>query len=266
MKMCRHTTAAAFIGLALTQTHASTVLYSDDFSGLSTDVLTGTTPDTTIGANTWTARDTTNTSFRADGSIAGTSGTTAQNTGSAFLPFSPTVGYIYTMDVRLSQPTGTVAAEWASIGFSDGLTVDLTHNATGTPGGAPWMLWRNGAVHTDTDDIEAYPGRDAFPSGGIGLGDFTGTRTLTIKLDTTGSAWKAEWLVDGSLLHAYTYEAAANAFQNFDGNPAITQVAIARSRFTQPVFDSFSLTQAVPEPRAALLGGLGMLALLRRRR
>jgi hypothetical protein len=259
-----HLTAA--VAVTATRAFAVTVLYYDDFSGASTDALHGTTPDTTIATNTWSAKNTANTTFRADGSIAGTSGTAAQNTGSAYLSFTPTVGYIYTLDVRLSQPTGTSAAEWAGIGFSNSLTIDNSHNVAAPNGGMPWMLWRNNAVHTDMDDVEAYIGRAAFPSGGAASVDYTGTRTLTIKLDTTGPAWKAEWLVDGASFHTYTYEAAANAFQNFGGNPTINQVSVSRSRFTQPVFDSISLTQAVPEPRAGLLGGLGLLALLRRRR
>jgi MYXO-CTERM domain-containing protein len=259
----------AAVGVAATPAFAVTVLYYDDFSGLSTAALNGTTPDTTIGANTWTAKNTTNTSFRADGSIAGTSGTTAANTGSAFLSFTPTVGRIYTLEVVLSQPTGTLNSEWTGIGFSNSLTVDNSHNVNAPNGGMPWVLWRNNAAHTDTDDLEAYPGRAAFPSGGIALGDFTGTRTITIKLTTLASAWKAEWLVDGISLYTYTYTALQTdpgSLQNFDGNPTINQVSISRSRFTQPDFVSFSLTEAVPEPSAALLGGLGLLALLRRRR
>jgi hypothetical protein len=259
----------AAVGLAATPVFAVTTLYFDDFSGASTSVLNGTTPDTTIGTNTWTAKNTTNTSFRADGSIAGTSGSNAQNTGSAFLSFTPTVGRIYTLEVRLSQPTGTVAAEWVGIGFSNNLTVDSTHNMTAPNGGMPWVLWRNNGAHTNTDNVEAYPGRGAFPSNGAASVDYTGTRTLTINLDTRASAWKAEWFVDGTSFYSYTYTALATdpgSFQNFDGNPTINQVSISRSRFTQPDFVSFSLTEAIPEPSAALLGGLGLLALLRRRR
>jgi hypothetical protein len=262
-------TLTAAIGLAATPAFAAaTILYSDNFDGASTAVLNGTTPDITIGANTWTAKNTTETSFRADGSIAGTSGTTAQNTGSAFLSFTPEAGKVYTLSVTLSQPTGTVAAEWVGIGFSNSLTVDNSHNVAAPNGGMPWVLWRNGAAHTNQDNVEAYPGRGAFTSNGAASVDATGTKTLTVELNTLGSAWSARWLVDGTSLYSYTYKALASdpgSFQNFDGNPIINQISLSRSRFTAPVFDSLTFT-AIPEPSTALAGVLLGAGLLRRRR
>jgi hypothetical protein len=248
-------TLTAAIGLAATPAFAAvTTLYSDNFDGLSSANLNGTTPDTTIGANTWTA----SADFKADGSLTGT------GNDSASLAFTPEANKVYTLSVTLSQPTGSAANQWASVGFSNGITNTQTHNTTVT-GGAPWVLWRNGAAHSDTNDVEAYPGRAAFPSGGVALGDFTGTKTLTIELNTLSSAWRVRWLVDGTSLHTYTYEAAANTFQNFDGNPAITQVSIARNNATAPNFDSLSLTM-IPEPSSAMAGILLGLGLLRRRR
>jgi hypothetical protein len=256
----------AAVGLAATPAFAVTVLYFDDFSGASTAALNGTTPDTTIGTNTWSARDITQTSFRADGSITGTGGTTAQQIGSAFLSFTPESNKVYTLSVTLSQPTGTAAGQWASIGFSNGITTAQTHNTT-TTGGAPWMLWRNGAA--GGNDVEAYPGRAANPSGGAAEVDATVSATLTIELNTLASAWQVRWLVDGTPFYNYTYKTLQTdpgSQQNFDGNPVITQVSIARNASSAPVFDTFTLTEAIPEPSAALLGSLGLLALLRRRR
>jgi hypothetical protein len=263
-------TLSAAVGLAATPAFAAvTTLYSDNFDGLSSAALNGTTPDMTIGTNTWTARDITQTSFRADGSITGTGGTTAQQIGSAFLAFTPEAGKVYTLSLILSQPTGTAAGAWASVGFSNGITTAQTHNSgTGDTGGAPWILWRNGGAHGDTNDVEAYVGRRANPSGGAALGDFTGTRTLTVELNTLSSAWSARWLVDGTSLYSYTYKTLAvdpGSFQNFDGNPIISQISITRNASSAPVFDSLTFT-AIPEPSTALAGVLLGAGLLRRRR
>jgi hypothetical protein len=253
-------TLTAAIGLAATPAFAAvTTLYSDNFDGLSSAALNGTTPDITIEANTWTA----STDFKADGSLTGT------GADSAILAFTPEAGKVYTLSVTLSQPTGTAANQWASVGFSNGITTAQTHNSgTGDTGGAPWILWRNGGAHGDTNDVEAYVGRRANPSGGAALGDFTGTRTLTVELNTLSSAWSARWLVDGTSLYSYTYKTLAvdpGSFQNFDGNPIISQISIARNASSAPVFDSLTFT-AIPEPSTALAGVLLGAGLLRRRR
>lgn len=57
------------------------ILYSDNFDGSSTTNLAGTTPDTTVGTNTWQG----NTGFKADGSVPGV-------VGGIYLPFTPTAG------------------------------------------------------------------------------------------------------------------------------------------------------------------------------
>jgi hypothetical protein len=58
--------AAAGLALLSGPIHGATVLYSDDFSGDGTANPNATTPDTTIGTNTWSA----NTGIKADGSAA----------------------------------------------------------------------------------------------------------------------------------------------------------------------------------------------------
>lgn len=226
----------AALGLVLAgQASASILLYSDDFSGSATDPLHGTTPTTTIGTNTWNAA----TGWRADGTNP------SSNTGgqSAFLPFSPSAGFVYTLTATLDQPTGNT---WAALGFVDqGIATDAFNAATNNP--APWMLYRtNGNV-----DALSGPGTTGVRSFDI---PYTGPQTFTIELDTTGPQWTVEWFVGADSIFQATYAT----------NPTINFVGIGRVN-SSANFSSFTLTMT-PEPSTALLGAMGMLTLLLRRR
>ena len=98
-----------------------------------------------------------------------------------------------------------------------------------------------------------------------------GSSTITIKLELrdtlgTGSAfdgggsvaqlWAGATDLGSFTLPQLTTTNGKFAFASYDGNTAINSGKV----------DNFSITATIPEPGAALLGGLGMLALLRRRR
>jgi len=245
--------ALALAGLAVANSAnaAAIVLYSDDFSGASTDPLHATTPDTTIGTSTWIAHP----NWRADGSIAGATGTgTLANDQSAFLAFVPQTGKIYTLSATLAKPTGTGGGMWAGIGFTnDTLGTAAGNNSesffAGTNAAGPWMLYRANA-----NEIAAFAG----PGTADGSGNkspYTGTQTMTIVLDTTSAFWKAEWFVGASSIHTFTYET----------NPTISYIGLGRENNAGANFSSFSLT-VIPEPSTALAGLLLGLGLLRRRR
>lgn len=74
-------------------------------------------------------------------------------------------------------------------------------------------------------------------------------------LDTTTPLWTATWFRDSIQIHTAAYTT----------NPTINYIGIYKHQTASGTVDNLSLT-VVPEPSAALLGGLGMLALLRRRR
>lgn len=250
-------TVAALAALALavgTTTHASTILYSDNFSGDVADNLHATTPDTTIGTNSWIAH----TNWKADGSIALGTGTVVTDfqpqDHNAFLAFTPTTGLIYTLSATLAKPTGNIAGMWAGIGFTnDTLGTAAGNNSqsffAGTNAASPWMLYR-----APLNEIAAFGGPLA-TNGSGNLSPYTGAQTLTIVLDTTGLAWEAEWFVGAASIHTFTYVT----------NPTISYIGLGRENGAGADFSSFSLT-VIPEPTTALLGGLGMLCLLRRRR
>jgi MYXO-CTERM domain-containing protein len=252
MTTIRPTFLAAGLALMIIPAQAVTVLYSDDFSGDAADNLNSTTPDTTIGTNTWSA----NTGIKADGSAAEGATTLDQ---SAYLAFSPVDGKIYTLSATLSQPTGNATgSKWFAVGFTaDNVNTVGLQSATNLA--APWVLWRAAGADDAGSAIRAFLGTNTANSQTIDPELFpTGTQTLTIVLDTTADQWSAEWFLGNTSIGEAAFAV--------DTNPTINYVGFGRNDGAGIDLSSFSLTEAVPEPSAALLGGLGLLALLRRRR
>ncbi len=126
-------------------------------------------------------------------------------------------------------------------------TLSATMDWTSDPGGDRWMV----LAFTDFQNHNWNGTGNFISSGGVAStseaalvrpGDTT--QTYTVTLDTTAPGWTN---TDG---YAYVGWIMNNA----------SDVNIGAARIT-----NFSLT-SVPEPSSALLGGLGLLALLRRRR
>jgi hypothetical protein len=90
---------AALAGLALASANAATI-FSDDFSGLATTNLHGTTPDVTTGGATWVA-STAPSAYKADGS------STTTTEGSMTLAFTPVDGTVYTLDATFENISGS---------------------------------------------------------------------------------------------------------------------------------------------------------------
>ncbi len=243
----RPTFLAAALALLTIPAQAVTVLYSDDFSGDGTANLNSTTPDTTIGTNTWSA----NANIKNNGSVAAVASADA----AAGLTFTPTIGKIYTLSATLAAPTGGgTSGSWFAFGFTDVFATGTVPQATYTA----WMLWRSTSDATEANrgDLNLYrlSTSEAFP-GNPAAKNVTGTQTLSIVLDTTDLLWSIEWFQGATSLGTMDYVS----------NPTINNIFFGRNTGAGFNLDSMSLT-VVPEPSAALLGGLGILALLRRRR
>ncbi|MHB1158148.1 MAG: hypothetical protein ACYC26_15080 [Phycisphaerales bacterium] len=228
------TGVAAAIGIAASS-HA-TVIYSDDFSGLSTANLNATTPDTRPGAETWIAH----TPWKADGSIA-----PGGPTAFAYLPFTPQTGNLYSLQLTIT--TLTAGNSWMALGFTS-QGADGANNSLLTYG-QPWIL------QSATNAVSRTLG-SADPAF---HGAFTNPVTVTINLDTQNAQWQAEWFINGVSKRTYTYTT----------NPTITAVGFGTQTnggAAGGTVDNFSLTNSVPEPAGICLLLCPVAAMLVRRR
>jgi hypothetical protein len=263
----------AVIVVAIPAAHAATVIYEQSFTpGAGTSALNGTAP--TTGANNWVAATS---RFQADGDFT-------EGAGSATLAFTPANNFVYTLDAsfRNLTPTATVAApeqDWIALGFAKGQSAGSTNNdrfLNNNVIGKAWMLYRGadtvGTLANVTHLGSATSGNNsgAVPSTSANWGDATLSTTsgggidMRVVLDTTGGTgnWTATWFAKLPASGSFTEVRAATELVNEDINSV--GVAISGTGFDGDL-TYFSLT-AIPEPSAALLGGLGFLALLRRRR
>jgi hypothetical protein len=210
-------------------TVASSALYEESFGG--SGDLNGTAPDVTLASAAWSAVAG---QWQSDGTIAEDSSPGADKADhSAFLPFTPETGKVYTLTATFTQPTGgtTATTNWGPFGFADTGTILGPSVASVNDGSfwrndtAPWMLYReNGDVVSFTGPGVTGPSTDATVSG---------TRTFSIVLDTTGSQWTAEWF-DGTTKLGTTH--------TFTTNPSINFVGFGREDGVDVTINDFSLT------------------------
>jgi hypothetical protein len=186
------------------------------------------------------------------GALAGTTSTTGGGTwtganiinlngnttgvdGAVSLAFTPQSGFVYelTATINVTGANGT----WLGVGFLETNSLYGFFGAKTTPTAlrtADWQIWPqafNANVLTSNE--------------------------VLVRLDTTEALWKTAMYQGGDQIGStYTY---------MDGNPTINYVGFVSTGDAVRNVSAFQLT-AVPEPTAALLGTLGMLALLRRRR
>ncbi len=242
------TTLAGLAGLALASgSLQAATIYSETFSDGSvatpTD-LNGSTPDVTIGVNTWSASE-----WQENGStttIATSTSTT--NEDSAFLAFTPTAGNIYTLSATMSVPTGGATTGWVGLGFAE------TNTTTGSffsNNAAPWILYR-----PDTN-VDSFLGVGATNSADEG--NWSVSATFSLVLNTEAAAWTAEWFIDGGSVRGPVA---------YGTNPTIGYVGFGRENGNKSSIDNFSLSDnsVITEPSTTALIGLGGLALILRRR
>ena len=226
IKLCLKILAA---GLLAGHAQAA-VIYYDDFSGASTENLRNTTPDIAAYGQTWVSAATT--PWHADGSIDET-GVSAVRT--AYLPFAPEPGKIYTLSLDVNPLTGS---HWFALGFlGPGAAVGGSFTV-GAAGASPWMF-----LHQDRTRIGTYGGPDVQNGKGLNAvdisgADWSGTVNLKIVLNTMSEHWTAEWFVNGNSVRVYEYAS---------GNPSIHNVGFSRQGTLGGAIDNFLLS-ASPEP------------------
>ncbi len=244
---------------------AATVLFSDDFSG-GTGNLNGTAPDTRPGTESWISASQGSTPlFLANGAFTG--GSTSTTGGTATLAFTPEQGKVYTLDATLSFTVGS-SGSWLGLGFAKGQNVTASasnrfSSPTGDVIGRAWSFFRNNtnnpnAAMDGTNSTAVWTTLFPETSGN------TQTIDLRVVLDTSAGAgnWTATWYARQTGDPSYIAVRATADLVTED----IDSVGFAMSGSGMSgTVDNFSLT-VVPEPSAMLLGALGLLGLLRRRR
>lgn len=233
------------LGIAFFSAAAPAQIYFDDFDGDAATDLNGTAPDIRLADETWIAGEDAY-HWKADGSK------TADGYSTAWLPFTPTAGNIYSLSLDVN-PDISDSNDWFAIGFSETNSTDEFHTTNTVYG---WMLNRE----NDASDsvVQTFLG---VGTAGAASHDFdpdkVGSVNLSVMLNTLQDAWTVEWLVDGETIRdPVAYET----------NPTINYVGMAGWNTATGTVDNFSLN-IVPEPTSVsllFLGGLG-LALRRRR-
>jgi hypothetical protein len=213
--------------------------YFDDFDGGGGD-LDNIAPDTRPGSETWDA----GANFNANGTVTGS--------GSAFLPFVPQAGQIYTLSATFN--TTNVNDNFLGIGFTRVLgNPSLRFFTPGAPNPDPLPVFWGMSRGTDATPLadQSFLG----PGTAGGLNESTQSAdTIAIVLDTTGASWTVQWFFNGNLDRTETVAP----------DNAINYVALTSSNSTGSV-DNFSLT-VVPEPASLGLAAIGFIGLLARRR
>jgi hypothetical protein len=235
------------IGLAAHQADAG-IIYADPLNGADA-TLTGTAPsDRTggVGTNVWTANA--NGLFQADGDVL-----PSANAG-AFLPFTPSAGFIYTLSADVNTTAGEL--NWISLGFAD-LNGDNAFNDASVNSYGTMLVRANRGAGLG----KAFSGVGV--GGEVTFTTTTGAQQLQVVLDAS-DANAANW----TMQFYYNGSAVSNALTATSGSYAnISYVGFTKIATAEGTVKDFELT-AVPEPSAALMLSLGLagLGVLRGRR
>lgn len=248
--------ALLLLPLLATASHGAIVV-QENFGGLAADNLGTTSPDVfnvTDGSvsGQWVA----NSVFKADGSTSTASANRAYlDLGTHIEATKGTEAGFFTFQATLAQPTGTATGDWISFGMFS-TAVGSGQNFT-SPG-----IFTSLLRSTDPNNGDYYSGPGVGNAANVGV--VSGDTTFTMTLDLRPSSGYDGSSNNGTVTYARNGAAVENTYtyatdQNFQF------VGFTVNGTADSAISAFSVTQ-VPEPSALLLGALGLLPLLRRRR
>ena len=209
---------------------SASTIYHDSFTR--SDLLNGSAPDVVnAGGAIWTAATGWNT--YVDGTTAKT--TTGGGRASAYLPFMPSAGFIYTLSMDLVVDETYDANSWLAFGFAG------ANSTTAWPvDNDPWFYDRNVNQGTPAEPLAAANALFGLTDAGVtwkpvGSG-VTVPHTLAVILDTTTTPWTAEFRLNGSTVGT----------DALDTNPPISYVGFSVGAYHKVAVDDFRLSCSAP--------------------
>lgn len=226
----------------------ATVVYQENFDGLGSTNLAGLAPDIAPGSQTWGGA----TQFKANGAVSSAF-------AGIYLPFTPSVGFTYTLTGSFRVNSGS---DWLGIGFAGGSPTSSARLSDN--GGRGWVL----AKSTQIQSFIGPGGSNQTSQSTINTQNAGVITTQTITLDAS-NANPANWRFSATqVVGSTSYTVWNNQPANMTSVGDITAIGLSSSS-ASGTFTGFTLT-AVPEPATITLAALGLgltaIAATRRRR
>jgi hypothetical protein len=264
---------ASALALAASPAQAVVTLYTDNFASgssandlaaaaggesVNTSGATGAqhTQYGTSSAAAWFSLASETNPFRADGTVVYSAAATVRTVGGAYAAFTPKQGYTYTASATIDRGINPITGEWITFGFKK----DLTGSSFTSTGYANVLILGDGS---DNDGFTFQGDGTSGAAGNNGTFNFDndGANVIDIVMNTMpvlSTDWTVQYFVGGNSLGPASLVTSPGDFGE------INHIGFSSSS-ADGTISNFSLT-VIPEPSAALLGALGALALLRRRR